>query len=375
MAVDTPRETPAAAPASRTLRPFEALHEAAWLHLNGRTESAEEIFRAIRSGPAGRLARRELELLLRSQHRWEESLEICRELAALDPGASEVQLFLALRLLALGRYAEAWPLYDHRRRTPAAGPRPKLPMPEWQGDTVTSLLVLDEQGFGDTLQFARYLPLLRGRGIRVVLLCREPISPLLAPLVDDLVLTGSDQPVPRCDAWVSIGSLPWRFGATAENLPAEPYIRAPEDRRAAWANLPAAARIGVVTRGKPTHVNDANRSMPHVAAMVAHSLPGAVSLESETSPLGLKDFADTAAVMERLDLIVSVDTGAAHLAGALGKPCWLLLPHLPDWRWMHDRADSPWYPSIRIYRQPAPGDWTSVLRLVRRDVRALFGEG
>jgi hypothetical protein len=356
-------------------RPFAALHEAMWLQLKGELDEAEAVFRAVVGEPAVSIARRQLDLLLRRQHRWEEALAVIRAHADAHPDNPEIRFHLATSLLRLGRYEEGLPLYESRRRIPAFYTDPQLSIPEWQGEPVSSLLVLDEQGFGDTIQFARYLPLLVARGVRVVLVCRPELAPLMT---FPGVVVAPRRPgiqLPQTEAWTPIGSLPLRFGSTPETVPApDRYLQVPEERRRLWADkLPKAARIGVATRGRPTHPNDVNRSLTLDAAAVAGSFQGAVSLEPETSPLGLRDFADTAAVIERLDLVLSVDTAVAHLAGALGKPCWLLLPHVPEWRWLHDRTDSPWYPSLRLYRQPSAGDWTSVLGQVRRDVAALAG--
>jgi hypothetical protein len=171
-------------------------------------------------------------------------------------------------------------------------------------------------------------------------------------------------------------SLPHRLGVTLEDLPGgAAYLAAPHDRLMSWRpRIGPGARIGVATRGNPRHPNDAHRSLTPEAAAFVLSLPGAVNLARDEGPLPLRDFADTAAVIEALDLVITVDTAVAHLAGAMGKPCWTLLPYIGvDWRWMHDeRTDSPWYPSMRLFRQPAAGDWASVLRMVAQELPAFF---
>jgi hypothetical protein len=164
---------------------------------------------------------------------------------------------------------------------------------------------------------------------------------------------------------------------TLEDLPgARGYLRPPEARREDWGRrLGSAVRLGIVTSGNPKHPNDAQRSLPGEAAAFLLTLPGAVPLSPGAGSLAFEDFADTAAAIERMNLVITVDTAVAHLAGALDRPCWVLLPHLGvDWRWLHDRTDSPWYPSITLYRQPAAGDWASVLRAVSRDLPRFFGQ-
>ncbi|MCR5879387.1 glycosyltransferase family 9 protein [Phenylobacterium sp. J367] len=176
-----------------------------------------------------------------------------------------------------------------------------------------------------------------------------------------------------------IGSLPGRLGLTLDSLPGRTgYLKATTERLNAWARrLRPSARIGVAAKGKATHPNDRNRSLTPPAAAFLHALPGAENLLPGEGPLPLKDFADTAAVVQHMDLIITVDTALAHVAGALGKPCWVLLPwEGEDWRWLHDgRTTSPWYPSLKLYRQPAPGDWATPLRQIALDLPAAFSKG
>ncbi|HEY8004706.1 MAG TPA: glycosyltransferase family 9 protein [Phenylobacterium sp.] len=354
------------------------LRRAFLAHLDGDLLAAEAVYRRALGVPhMAASAHRHLIGLLEAQHRWEDAVDACRAALAGDRGAADLKANLANLLLGLARFAEAWPLLEARALLPTGSVRPSLPYPEWDGSDVRSLTVWDEQGFGDAIQHARFVPTLLARGIEVTLVMRPELCALFAGLGATVIPAEGQLRVPAADAWTMIGSLAGRLGVTLETLAgAQAYLAAPTDRRAKWAGrIGPAARIGVVARGKAIHPNDAQRSLPYEGADFLQSLPAAVSLEPD-GPLPLADFADTAAVIEQLDLVIAVDTAVAHLAGALGKPCWVLLPYLGlDWRWLYDgRTDSPWYPSLRIYRQPAPRDWASVLRAIARDLPAFFGQ-
>ena len=356
------------------------LRRAFLAHLAGDVAAAEATYRAALAQPAfAGAAYRHLTHLLEAQHRWEDALDVAREAHRRQPQAAEVAVHLATLLLGLGRYAEAWPLFEARAALAAGRVRPDLPYPEWDGRAVRSLTVWDEQGFGDAIQFARFVPDLVARGIAVTLIVRPELAALFAGLGATVVPAQGQMRIPVADTWTMLGSLPGRLGVTLEGLPGRTaYLQAPEERREAFAGkLRPGARIGVVSRGKPAHANDHNRSLPYEGAAFLLSLPGAQSLLPDESPLPLKDFADTAAVVAQLDLVISVDTASAHLAAALGKPCWILLPWVgEDWRWLHDgRTDSPWYPSVRLYRQPAPGDWASALRALAQDLQVFLKGG
>ena len=268
-------------------------------------------------------------------------------------------------LLALGHYRHGGALSDARYEIPELGLRkPPFSYPEWQGEDPAGrgILLFPEQGLGDQIQYARFAPWLAARGADVTLLCHPALQRLLAQSLGVRVLAARGQvEFPDPDAWVMMGSVTGRGGFTPETLPNAPYLRAAE------TTPPAGGRIGVATRGNPSHPNDAHRSLPADAAAQLLSLPGAISLHPEDT--GAADFADTAQIVAGLDLVVSVDTSVAHLAGAMGKPVWILLPRLmADWRWMQGRADSPWYPSARLFRQSAAGDWASVIEDVLREL-------
>ncbi len=236
-----------------------------------------------------------------------------------------------------------------------------------------------EQGFGDTLQFARYLPLLTRRGAHVVLQAAAPLIPLLQGIPGILVVERGR--LPSHDVWVDQMSLPRLFRTVAETIPATSGYLTPNSVLADARDtaLPFGLRIGIAWAGNPAHHNDRRRSMP-VSALAPIVGAGACMLVSlQVGPqapdiskvFGIKDlshqltdFAETAALIAGLDLVITVDTAVAHLAGALGIPTWLMLAHAPDWRWMLNRDDSPWYSSMRLFRQEQPGDWAGVVERV-----------
>jgi hypothetical protein len=266
---------------------------------------------------------------------------------------------LGIILLTLGRYAEGLPLYETRLEAPNPD-APKLPFPRWSGEPIEGkrILIWPEQGLGDQIMFARFAATLAERGCDVTLICRPPLARLFGQNLPVRVLAAEGAvEFPDPDFWLWSNSLLAATGTTLETLPHAPYIFVAGRRRVPF-------RIGVAVRGNPNHSNDAHRSLGDANAEALLAIPGAGSLLPEDT--GAEDFAATAEIIAGLDLVISVDTSIAHLAGAMGKPVWVLLPeHRTDWRWMRSREDSPWYPSARLFRQPASGDWGSVVEAVR----------
>jgi hypothetical protein len=294
-----------------------------------------------------------------------------RTALAAKPGDLSVELALAGLYLSLGRYAEGWPLLAARIPLhPDVVPPINLGYPEWRGEPLDgkSVLVWVEQGFGDQIQMCRFVGALKARGAaRVTLGCRPALAHLFSTLTgaDSIipVARGTRVSVPSHDYWSRYFSLPGALDITLENLPAQPYLTAPVDRRERWSH---AKGIGLAWQASPTGFNAGNKGMP---AEVARRIldRGAMSLHPEDT--GARDFADTAAIIARLDLVISIDTSVAHLAGAMGKPCWTLLPYVhADWRWLRERTDSPWYPSLKLYRQTRPRDWSETVEQVLRDL-------
>lgn len=320
-------------------------------------------------------------------------------LAALDRRPEHVLARLNLSMVRLlhGDFARGWPDYEMRRqRREVAATLGKLPTwtapQDMRGMRVRVVL---EQGAGDRLQFARYLPLLAARGAEVELAVdpTSPLRPLFVGMPAVSRLVESDDAPGAPDAVVAMMSLPLAFGTDLASIPAEvPYLQAPAERRARWREVLGAGdgrrRVGVVWWGNPSYSNDRQRSIPlarfapllarrgvsfHVMADRLRPDEAEQARTLATVHEGIADFADTAALLEAMDLVISVDTGVAHLAGALARPVWILLPSCPDWRWLLARDDSPWYPTARLFRQPARGDWDSVITRVGETLDATFG--
>jgi tetratricopeptide (TPR) repeat protein len=310
-----------------------------------------------------------------------------RAARALAPTLAAAALGEGLALLTLGTWPAGWEAYEARLADPRFNPGTRdLPIPRWHGPEPLAgkrLLLLSEQGMGDTLQCVRYLPLLRRLGSRTVLQVPPPLRRLLRGLAERVVVPGT--PLGPIDFWCPLMSLPRAFATTPQTVPAAPYLVAPPSRLRHWRRvLPPTGRlrVGLAWRGNPEHPFDALRSLPEALLRPLLDIPGieahALPCESAaTDPRircyrGITDFADTAALCTLMDVIVTVDTAVAHLAGALGKRTAILLAHAPDFRWMLDRSDTPWYPSARLFRQPRPGDWEAVIAEVVVLLRALL---
>ncbi len=315
---------------------------------------------------------------------------------ASDPDSVMANLNAALTRLQGGDFKRGWPEYEWRWRDGGlAASRRNFDVPRWTGSADIAgkrLLVYAEQGFGDTLQFVRYVPMAAARGAHVVLEVQPPLRRLLAGFAGAAQIVARGEPIPPVDFECPLLSLPLAFKTDLDSVPAPlGYIEAEAGCVEAWQKRLGARtglRVGFVCSGSATHKNDKNRSiaMRNMLAIAPEDMAfaclqkelrpsDAVFLRSRTDvPFfgdTLADFADTAALVANMDLVVTVDTSVAHLAGALGKPTWVLLPYNPDWRWLLGRADSPWYPNMRLFRQKHIGAWAAVLDEVGAALRAL----
>jgi Tfp pilus assembly protein PilF len=324
-------------------------------------------------------------------NRVQEALASYERAIALQPEHADAQFNAAMARLCLGDFGSGWRQYEWRWRTPlGAAARRHVAAPLWLGDAKLAgktILLHAEQGLGDTIQFARYAPIVARLGARVLLEVQPSLRSIFVELEGVSAVISRGEPIPRCDLHCPLLSLPLALATELTTVPGGvPYLSPADAAIAKWSDrLPQspALRIGLAWSGNPDLKNDRNRSISLQQLAPLWSTPGVqiVSLQRDVRPGDLEcldrtpgiirleselvDFAETAAVIANLDLVISVDTAVAHLAGALGTPVWLLLPFAPDFRWMIDRDDSPWYPTARLFRQPRRGDWSSVIGVVR----------
>jgi tetratricopeptide (TPR) repeat protein len=328
-------------------------------------------------------------------HRFDAAAETYHRVKAIAPLNAEAALGMAHLDLLRGNFAAGWAGREARWRVPGLPiVYPNFSQPMWLGQSDISsktILIYADEGMGDAIQLARYVPMVAALGARVVLAVHAALVPLLSRVegVSQCVTNNLTDAIPAFDTYCPMLSLPLAFETQLGTIPGKiPYLPRPaEDRVRAWHDrLPphGRLRVGLAWAGNPNHSNDVNRSIPlRALARILDADATFVSLQKDLRPddksileqsnlvdptAGLTDFAETAALLCCLDLVISADTSVAHLAGALGRPTWLLLPHTPDYRWLLDRDDSPWYPTLRLYRQTEKRDWSEVLARVRNEL-------
>lgn len=371
-------------------------NRAATLDEMGHTAEALESYdRTVALDPGAAKAWSNRGVLLADQGRGSEAVASFERCRALQPDNADVQWNLSLAYLQQGNFAQGWPLHEARWSAAQIGHEARrFGEREWRGEPLAgkTLLLHSDQGFGDAVQFIRYAKAARDLGARVIVEVRAPLVPLLQGMEGVDKVTARGDALPAFDLHCPLGSLPQVFGMNAENVPlAGGYLHAPEERVAQWGDLLGPRRkprVGLAWTGNPTHRNNHNRSIA-LGDFVTVLSPGfeGVSLQKQLADgdrailaahpelrdtsATVGDFADTAALCTLMDVVVTVDTSVAHVAGALGVPVWILLPFNPDWRWMLGRTDTPWYASAKLYRQNTPGDWAGVLAQVRADLTRL----
>lgn len=368
-------------------------HAPAWTNLGTIFEKQERIDDAVAAhrcavaaDPDYARGHANLAVALRNAGAIDAALAASHRAVALDPEQPLAQYNHAHFLLMNGDFAEGFEAYRWRRkcRTLSDGDA-NFSEPEWQGEPLDgrTLLLFAEYGLGDALHFVRYVPLVAAMGARIILQVQPALASLLRQL-PDVTVVARGEALPPFDLQLPLMSLPRVFGTTLDTIPADvPYLHPDPAKLARWTAALAdvtALKVGVVWAGNASHKGDRQRSLSAAAVLPRLVMPGVqlYSLQKEPRPedgevlaaLGgdivdlapmLGDFADTAAAVAALDLVIAVDTSVAHLAGALGRPVWMLTPYALDWRWLRDREDSPWYPTMRLFRQRSPREWDDPL--------------
>ena len=353
----------------------------------GKSEKSVQAYqKAIQIQPGYAEAYFNLGNSLREQGKLKESTQALQKAIQIQPDYADAHFNLAMLLLLQGQFVEGWEKYEWRWDSSLKSQKRNFKRPLWDGTSLSSksILIYAEQGFGDSIQFARYIDLFPDTAT-IIVACQPALKSLLKSIecIDTLVTKGED--IPNFDFHAPIVSLPHIFGTVLETIPAKiPYLY--PDKNPDFSFLSDDERdlkVGIAWAGSPTHINDRNRSISLNNFKCLLDIKGCefFSLQVGEHHRDIKqcgysriikdlgkqftNFHHTASVILQLDLVISVDTAVAHLAGALGKPVWTLLPFIPDWRWMLNRSDSPWYPSMTLFRQRKRGDWHSVFQEIR----------
>lgn len=365
---------------------------AAILRAQGRiAEALQAAEAALRLNPTYQEAWIAAAALLSRLDRIKDAIGACHRALSIGDRA-EAEWNMALALLKAGRFEEGWTRFESRGRltlAPLAGTRPNLP--EWRGGPVQMLRVVAEQGLGDTIQFLRFMPLLKDRVAQLQLVVQDPLKEIAKRALPRILVVGPEDSLPTAEAWIRLMSLPLLLGINSETQlrPSSPSIVARPDLVRKWEKERVEGpglQIGLCWRGNPLHEDDCRRSIPlqalapltNTGEHVFYSLQTEIREDEDVAAPSIIDrhrdltsYDETAAMMATLDLIITCDTSVAHLAGAMGRPVWLLLPTGADWRWLMARDDTPWYPTMRLFRQAAAGDWAGVISRVAEALAAM----
>ncbi|HEX3347739.1 MAG TPA: glycosyltransferase [Acetobacteraceae bacterium] len=352
---------------------------------------------AIAADPADAAGPFNLAMLHYDRMEIDACIRAARHALQLKKNLPAAHMKLAQALLLKGELAEGWDEYEWRYQIPGAQPlMPATDRPQWDGTPLGDkrLLLVADQGYGDVVMFARYVPWALERCPNTVIACSNEMMPVLRRLLPQVTLLTNWADIGPYEAYCPLSGLPRRHGTRPDSIPAPiPYLHADPERVPAWRNRldaqvpPRLKRIGIAWAGRPSHNNDHNRTTDLAAFAPLGEVPGIALLSLQkgdaTSQIAgwhgpaplidigrqLETFEDTMAVIDQLDLTVVVDTAIGHFAGAMNKPVWVVVPFAPDWRWLADRADTPWYPSMRLFRHPAPRRWDVVMPAVAAELR------
>ena len=338
--------------------------------------------RAVTLDPADPLGPFNLAMVLYDRLELPACIAAARHCLELRPQLPQGHMKMAQALLLTGELARGWEHYAWRYQIPGAAPlMPATDRPQWDGRALHGerLLLIGDQGYGDVLMFARYIPWAATRADSIALACSQEMQPTLQRLFPALPIATHWDRIPPYACFCPLSGLPRLHGTTLENIPANlPGYAADPALAAQWKSRldrdipPGTRRVGIAWAGRPTHNNDRNRSVPLAAFVPVGAVAGAALVSLQKGPPAaqaqqwqgraklldldaeIRSFEDTAAIIDELDLVICVDTAIAHLAGLMGRPAWVVLPYAPDWRWLIGRSDTPWYPSLRLFRAPGP---------------------